>query len=177
MRYVATALLTLTSRILIHDHHWETVELCGSMLTLACAYTGLTGGRGICRLLRDRLHDTSAWTTPAWCIAYLATIDSDMVWRQTAGFPRNPYAEHLEPADEMPDIAHEPDGDDDDFGPSEQNFNGGIFVDARAVLQSIGESVHGLECGQLQRLTSLSRFGLFSNSAAWQRISRESLTK
>ena len=51
MRYVAIALLTLTSRILIHDHHWETVELCGSMLTLACAYAVLTGGRGICRLL------------------------------------------------------------------------------------------------------------------------------
>ena len=100
----------------------------------------LTGGRGICRLLRDRLHDTSAWTTPAWCIAYLATIDSD-IWGQTAGVPRNPHAEHLESTDKMSDIAYELDGDDGDFGPSEQNFNGGISADARAVLQSIGESV------------------------------------
>ena len=55
----------------------------GSMLTLACAYAVLTDGRGVCRLLRDRLHDISAWITPAWCIAYLATIDSDMMWEQT----------------------------------------------------------------------------------------------
>ena len=100
----------------------------------------LTGGRGICRLLRDRLHDTSAWTTPAWCIAYLATIDSD-IWGQTAGVPRNPHAEYLESTDKMSDIAYELDGDDGDFGPSEQNFNGDISADARAVLQSIGESV------------------------------------
>ena len=133
-----------SSAVLIHDHHWETVELCGSMLTLACAYAVLSGGRGICRLLRDRLHDISAWTTPAWCIAYLATIDSDTVWGQTAGVPRSPHAEHLEPADETPDIAYEPDGDDGDFGPSGQNFNGGISADARAVLQSIGEPVLNL---------------------------------
>ena len=49
-----------------------------------------------------------------------------------------------QPADEMPDIAHEPDGDDGDFGPSGQNFNGGISADARAVLQSIGEPVLNL---------------------------------
>ena len=106
----------------------------------------LTGGRGICRLLRDRLYDTAAWTTPAWCIAYLATIDSDMVWGQTAAVPRDAYTEHLESTDKMPDIAHEPNGDDGDgdFGPSEQNFNGGILADARAVLQSIGESVLNL---------------------------------
>ena len=114
------------------------------MLTLACAYAVLTGGRGICRSLCDRQNDTSAWTTPAWCIAYLATIVSGTVWGQTAGIPRNPHAEHLEPADEMLDIAHEPDGDDGDFGPSEQTFNDGISADARAVLQSIGESVFNL---------------------------------
>ena len=61
-----------------------------------------------------------------------------------ANGPRNPHAEHLEPADEMPDIAHEPDGGDGDFRPSKQNFNGGISADARAVLQSIGESVLNL---------------------------------
>ena len=82
----------------------------------------------------------------------------------------NPHAEHLEPADEMPDIAHEPDGDDADFNPSEQNFNGGISADARAVLQSIDESVlnlaehSGLESGQSQRLASLQRFVLFRSS-------------
>ena len=123
MRHVAIALLTLTSRILIHDHHWETVELCGSMLTLACAYVVLSGGRGICRLLRDRLHDTSARTPPAWCIAYLATIDSDMVWGQTAGVPRNTHAEHFKPTDEMPDIAPEPDDDDGDIGPELQRWD------------------------------------------------------
>ena len=80
----------------------------------------LTGGRGICRLLRDRLYDTAAWTTPAWCIAYLATIDSDMVWGQTAAVPRDAYTEHLEPTDKMPNIAYEPNGDDADFNPLEQ---------------------------------------------------------
>ncbi|CAK9079057.1 unnamed protein product, partial [Durusdinium trenchii] len=154
------------------------------MLTLVCAYAVLAGGRGICRLLRDRLHDTSAWTTPAWCIAYLATIDSDMVWGQTAGVPRNPHAEHLEPADEMPDIAHEPDGDDADFGPSEQNFNGGISADARAVLQSIGESVLNLaEQSMASKAAShngwrpFNALGFSGAQVAWQRISRESLTK
>ena len=144
MRYVAIALLILTSRILTHDHHWETVELCGSMLTLACAYAVLTGGRGICRLLRDRLHVTSAWTTPAWC-------------RRISGHDRLGYGvgtdgrccsesarRASQPTDEMSDITYEPDGDDGDFGPSEQNFNGGISADARTVLQSIGESVLNL---------------------------------
>ena len=46
------------------------------------------------------------------------------LFHKTAGIPRNTHAEHLEPADEMPDIAHEPAGDDGDFGPSEQNFHG-----------------------------------------------------
>ena len=41
----------------------------------------------------------------------------------------------------MAGITHEPDGDDADFGLSEQNFNGGVSIDARAVLQSIDESV------------------------------------
>ena len=50
---------------------------------------------------------------------------------KTTGIPRNAHAKCLEPTDEMPDIAHEPDGDDDDFDPSEQNFNGGISADAR----------------------------------------------
>ena len=44
------------------------------------------------------------------------------LFHKTAGVPRNPHAEHLEPTDEMPDIAREPNDDD---GPSEQNFNDG----------------------------------------------------
>ena len=154
------------------------------MLTLVCAYAVLTDGRGICRLLRNRLHDTSARTTPAWCIAYLATIDSDMVWGHTASVPRNPRAEYFEPADEMPDIAHEPDGDDADFNPSEQNFNGGILVDARAVLQGIGESVLNLaeqsmawKAANHNGWRPFNALAFTGARAAWQRISRECLTR
>ena len=70
----------------------------------------------------------------------------------------------------MPDIAHEPNGEDADFNPLKQNFNGRISADARAVLQSIDESVlnlaehSGLESGQSQRLASLQRFVLFRSS-------------
>ena len=96
----------------------------------------------------------------------------------------NPHAEHLEPADEMPDIAHEPDGDDADFNPSEQNFNGGISADARAVLQSIGESILNLAQQSMSWKAAnhnswhpFNALGFLGARAAWQRISRENLIK
>ena len=99
-----------------------------------------------------------------------------------AGVPRNPRAEHREPADEMPDIAHEPDGDDGDFGPSEQNLNGGISADAGAVLQSISESVLAEQSMAWKAASHngwcpFNALGFSGARAAWQRISRESLTK
>ena len=74
-------------------------------------------------------------------VAYLATIDSDIEWGQTAGVPRNPHAEHLSQqmrcqtlhtslmVTTMISILQSKD------------LNGGISADARAVLQSIDESV------------------------------------
>ena len=79
---------------------------------------------------------------------------------------------------------HEPDGDDGDFGPLEQNFNGGISADARAVLQSIGESVLNLveqsmawKAANHNGWRPFNSLGFSGARATWQRISRENLTK
>ena len=70
----------------------------------------------------------------------------------------------------MLDIAHEPDGDDDDFGPSEQNFNGGISADARAVLQSFDESVLNLAKQSMAWKAVITTAGVPSTLWAFQEL-------
>ena len=87
-------------------------------------------------------------------------------------------------ADEILDVAHELDGEDADIGPSEQNFNGGILVDARVVLSNIGVSVLNLaEQSMAWKAANHNGWPPFNalvflgTRTAWQRINRESLAK
>ena len=76
MRYVAAAVVCL-----LHSVRPE-LELTGVLLTKAAAFGVLTGGLGLCRLLRARLSEI---TLPAWCKALLERHDCAMaLWLRGA---------------------------------------------------------------------------------------------
>ena len=87
--YCAIAMLTVIGRLFLRDEPDASFELCGSMLTLACAFAVLTGGLSMCYSLERRLRSTQQLQTPQWCQDLLQAVQSDMVWGQTTGKPRH----------------------------------------------------------------------------------------
>ena len=78
--YCAIAMLTVIGRLFLRDEPDASFELCGSMLTLACAFAVLTGGLSMCYSLERRLRSTQQLQTPQWCQDLLQAVQSDMVW-------------------------------------------------------------------------------------------------
>lgn len=78
-----------TQRLLLCDDPDGSFELCGSMLTLACAFGVFTGGLSMCHSLENRLCSTRHLPTPSWCRDLLSAVESEMVWGHTDGKPRH----------------------------------------------------------------------------------------
>ena len=64
------------------------LRLTGRLLTAACTFAVLTGGRGFCRHLRDKLTPAVLRQLPSWCTELLSRHDDENVWSESAGMPR-----------------------------------------------------------------------------------------
>ena len=80
MRYIAAAFVALLQR------PQTGLKMTGPLLTHACSFAILTGGLGMCRLLRDALRQDPPQA--AWCLDLLRAHDDPMVWNSSRGRPR-----------------------------------------------------------------------------------------
>ena len=86
MRFLAAAFICLLQRAL-HGAGSE-LRLTGVLITKACAFAIITGGRNFCRLVRRKLTPAVVAQLPPWCRELLEQHDNEKVWSTGAGRPR-----------------------------------------------------------------------------------------
>ena len=86
MRWLSAAVICLLNYEL--GFHGVDLRFTGRLLTAACAFAVLTGGRGFCKHLRDKLTPAVLQQLPSWCTELLSSHDDEKVWSESAGMPR-----------------------------------------------------------------------------------------
>ena len=62
------------------------LRFTGRLLTAACAFAVLTGGRGFCKHLRNKLTPAIQQQLPSWCTELLSSHDVEKVWSESAAY-------------------------------------------------------------------------------------------
>ena len=105
MRWLSAAVICLLNYEL--GDHGADLRFTGRLLTAACAFAALTGGRGFCKHLRDKLTPAVLQQLPSWCTEFLSSHDDEKVWSESAGMPRAYGCEADQDVDVQPASADE----------------------------------------------------------------------
>lgn len=88
MRWLAAAFICLLHHELCAKHTETRLTLTGALITKACAFAVITGGRALCQLVRRKLTPDVLAQLPPWCRELLQQHENDKVWSTGSGRPR-----------------------------------------------------------------------------------------